>query len=152
MNLKDLDILGVPEEKIDLQREELLKNNDFLISPTGKIFLSTSSIDLNELVEEYLRTDLKINEYLAKGYTSHDQLLDCLIDGLGYVLCIHEKDGVDFRIPKYEISGMILSNIQSKIITDYVLDYDSTNHSLTSLAKALESGSDCRAKSMKGSR
>lgn len=141
----NLDILGVTEEQ-----ELKVKENDFLISQEGKIILSTSDINLNDLVEEYYRTDLKTKEYLDKGSISHNQLLDCLIDGMGYVLCIHEKDGVKFRIPKYEISKMRLSKIQTEMLIDYVMEYEPG--SIKSLTDALELDSDYGTQSIKGKR
>lgn len=112
--------------------EDELKNKDFFISQDGNFYTTDESETLDDLARSLIKNiQIKNNDYV-----------DYLINNLGYVLYEHVGKEIDIRIPKYELSGLMMSKIQKKKLVDYVLNFEQQGSSILSLTKILELDSD----------
>ena len=112
--------------------EEELKNKDFFISQDGNFYTTDESETLDDLAKSLIEN---------KQIENHDYV-DYLINNLGYVLYDHVGKEIDIRIPKYELSGLMMSKIQKKKLVDYVLNFEQQGSAILSLTKILELDSD----------
>lgn len=112
--------------------EEELKNKDFFISQDGNFYTTDESETLDDLARSLIENkQIESNDYV-----------DYLINNLGYVLYEHVGKEIDIRIPKYELSGLMMSKIQKKKLVDYVLNFEQQGSAILSLTKILELDSD----------
>lgn len=112
--------------------EEKLKNKDFFISQDGNFYTTDESETLDDLARSLIENkQIENNDYV-----------DYLINNLGYVLYEHVGKEIDIRIPKYELSGLMMSKIQKKKLVDYVLNFEQQGSAILSLTKILELDSD----------
>ena len=112
--------------------EEKLKNKDFFISQDGNFYTTDESETLDDLAKSLIENkQIENNDYV-----------DYLINNLGYVLYEHVGKEIDIRIPKYELSGLMMSKIQKKKLVDYVLNFEQQGSAILSLTKILELDSD----------
>lgn len=112
--------------------EEELKNKDFFISQDGNFYITDESETLDDLARSLIENkQIENNDYV-----------DYLINNLGYVLYEHVGKEIDIRIPKYELSGLMMSKIQKKKLVDYVLNFEQQGSAILSLTKILELDSD----------
>lgn len=112
--------------------EEELKNKDFFISQDGNFYTTDESETLDDLAKSLIENkQIENNDYV-----------DYLINNLGYVLYEHVGKEIDIRIPKYELSGLMMSKIQKKKLVDYVLNFEQQGSAILSLTKILELDSD----------
>lgn len=112
--------------------EEELKNKDFFISQDGNFYTTDESETLDNLARSLIKNiPIENNDYV-----------DYLINNLGYVLYEHVGKEIDIRIPKYELSGLMMSKIQKKKLVDYVLNFEQQGSAILSLTKILELDSD----------
>ncbi len=112
--------------------EEELKNKDFFISQDGNFYTTDESETLDDLARSLIENkQIENNDYV-----------DYLINNLGYVLYEHVGKEIDIRIPKYELSGLMMSKIQKKKLVDYVLNFEQQGSAILSLTKILELDSD----------
>lgn len=112
--------------------EEELKNKDFFISQNGNFYITDESETLDDLARSLIENkQIENNDYV-----------DYLINNLGYVLYEHVGKEIDIRIPKYELSGLMMSKIQKKKLVDYVLNFEQQGSAILSLTKILELDSD----------
>lgn len=112
--------------------EDELKNKDFFISQDGNFYTTDESETLDDLARSLIKNiQIKNNDYV-----------DYLINNLGYVLYEHVGKEIDIRIPKYELSGLMMSKIQKKKLVDYVLNFEQQGSAILSLTKILELDSD----------
>lgn len=112
--------------------EEELKNKDFFISQDGNFYTTDESETLDNLARSLIKNiQIENNDYV-----------DYLINNLGYVLYEHVGKEIDIRIPKYELSGLMMSKIQKKKLVDYVLNFEQQGSAILSLTKILELDSD----------
>lgn len=112
--------------------EEELKNKDFFISQDGNFYTTDESETLDDLARSLIKNmQIENNDYV-----------DYLINNLGYVLYEHVGKEIDIRIPKYELSGLMMSKIQKKKLVDYVLNFEQQGSAILSLTKILELDSD----------
>lgn len=112
--------------------EEELKNKDFFISQDGNFYTTDESQTLDDLARSLIKNiQIENNDYV-----------DYLINNLGYVLYEHVGKEIDIRIPKYELSGLMMSKIQKKKLVDYVLNFEQQGSAILSLTKILELDSD----------
>lgn len=112
--------------------EDELKNKDFFISQDGNFYTTDESETLDDLARSLIENkQIENNDYV-----------DYLINNLGYVLYEHVGKEIDIRIPKYELSGLMMSKIQKKKLVDYVLNFEQQGSSILSLTKILELDSD----------
>lgn len=112
--------------------EEELKNKDFFISQDGNFYTTDESETLDNLARSLIENkQIENNDYV-----------DYLINNLGYVLYEHVGKEIDIRIPKYELSGLMMSKIQKKKLVDYVLNFEQQGSAILSLTKILELDSD----------
>lgn len=112
--------------------EEELKNKDFFISQDGNFY----TIDESETLDDLARSLIENKQIENNDY------VDYLINNLGYVLYEHVGKEIDIRIPKYELSGLMMSKIQKKKLVDYVLNFEQQGSAILSLTKILELDSD----------
>lgn len=109
-----------------------LKNKDFFISQDGNFYTTDESETLDDLARSLIKNiQIENNDYV-----------DYLINNLGYVLYEHVGKEIDIRIPKYELSGLMMSKIQKKKLVDYVLNFEQQGSAILSLTKILELDSD----------
>lgn len=112
--------------------EDELKNKDFFISQDGNFYSTDESETLDNLARSLIKNiQIENNDYV-----------DYLINNLGYVLYEHVGKEIDIRIPKYELSGLMMSKIQKKKLVDYVLNFEQQGSAILSLTKILELDSD----------
>lgn len=112
--------------------EDELKNKDFFISQDGNFYTTDESETLDDLARSLIKNiQIENNDYV-----------DYLINNLGYVLYEHVGKEIDIRIPKYELSGLMMSKIQKKKLVDYVLNFEQQGSAILSLTKILELDSD----------
>ncbi len=112
--------------------EDELKNKDFFISQDGNFYTTDESETLDDLARSLIENkQIENNDYV-----------DYLINNLGYVLYEHVGKEIDIRIPKYELSGLMMSKIQKKKLVDYVLNFEQQGSAILSLTKILELDSD----------
>lgn len=112
--------------------EEELKNKDFFISQDGNFYTTDESETLDDLARSLIKNiQIENNDYV-----------DYLINNLGYVLYEHVGKEIDIIIPKYELSGLMMSKIQKKKLVDYVLNFEQQGSAILSLTKILELDSD----------
>lgn len=112
--------------------EDELKNKDFFISQDGNFYTTDESETLDNLARSLIKNiQIENNDYV-----------DYLINNLGYVLYEHVGKEIDIRIPKYELSGLMMSKIQKKKLVDYVLNFEQQGSAILSLTKILELDSD----------
>lgn len=112
--------------------EDELKNKDFFISQDGNFYTTDESETLDNLARSLIENkQIENNDYV-----------DYLINNLGYVLYEHVGKEIDIRIPKYELSGLMMSKIQKKKLVDYVLNFEQQGSAILSLTKILELDSD----------
>ena len=112
--------------------EDEHKNKDFFISQDGNFYTTDESETLDDLARSLIENkQIENNDYV-----------DYLINNLGYVLYEHVGKEIDIRIPKYELSGLMMSKIQKKKLVDYVLNFEQQGSAILSLTKILELDSD----------
>ena len=112
--------------------EDELKNKDFFISQDGNFYTTDESETLDDLARSLIKNiQIENNDYV-----------DYLINNLGYVLYEHVGKEIDIRIPKYELSGLMMSKIQKKKLVDYVLNFEQQGSAILTLTKILELDSD----------